>query len=97
MIKKIALYVAIVIGLLIVGVAGLAATKPDSFSVQRKISIKAQPDRIYPLIADFHRWGEWSPWEKIDPAMKRTFSGTAAGKGSVYEWLGNQDVGSGRM
>jgi hypothetical protein len=97
MIKKIALIVAIVIGLLVVVVLGLASTKPDSFSVQRQLSIKAPPDKIYPLIADFHQWGEWSPWEKIDPAMKRTFSGNAAVKGSVYEWLGNKDVGSGRM
>src|SRR5207344_2338967 len=54
-------------------------------------------DKIFPLISDFHGWGSWSPYEKRDPAMKRTYSGAPSGKGAVYEWAGNSDVGSGRM
>ncbi len=81
--------------IVIVGV--LAANKPDTFRVQRAISIKAAPDKIFPLINDLHRWGEWSPYEKKDPAMKRTFSGSPLGVGAVYEWSGDKNVGSGRM
>jgi uncharacterized protein YndB with AHSA1/START domain len=75
----------------------LAATKSDTFSVQRAATVKAAPERIFSLIDDFHQWGTWSPYETKDPAMKRTFSGAASGKGAVYTWDGNNNVGSGRM
>lgn len=89
--------IGIVVVLLIVGVLIFAATKPDSFRVQRATSIKAPPERIFPHINEFQRWGAWSPYEKKDPAMKRTLSGPASGKGAVYAWEGNGDVGQGRM
>lgn len=73
-----------------------AATKPDTFRVQRATNIAAMPEKIFPLINDFHRWPAWSPWEKLDPAMKRTHSGAPEGIGAVYEWDGNKDVGAGR-
>ena|SRR5688572_18595791 len=93
MLKKIAL----VLAGLIVGLLAYAATRPDAMRVERTATIKAPPDRIFPLINDFHRWSEWSPWEKLDPAMTRTHSGAGEGRGAVYEWAGNSDVGSGRM
>jgi hypothetical protein len=52
---------------------------------------------VFPLINDFKHWGAWSPWEKKDPAMKRTFSAATAGKGATYAWEGNRDVGQGSM
>src|SRR5437588_365969 len=67
------------------------------FSVQRATTVKAPPERIFPLINDFHQWATWSPYENKDPAMKRSYSGTASGKGAVYAWEGNKNVGSGRM
>jgi hypothetical protein len=87
----------IVVVVLIAGVLGLAATKPDTFSVQRSTSIKAPPEKIFVALNDFHRWTDWSPWEKLDPNMKRTQSGAASGKGAIYEWEGNSKVGAGRM
>jgi uncharacterized protein YndB with AHSA1/START domain len=92
--------IIIVVVVLIVGVAGLlgfAATKPDAFRIQRAASFKAPPERIFPLLNDFHSWASWSPWEKLDPALKRTYSGSANGRGAVYEWEGNKKVGQGRM
>ena len=89
--------IAIVVIVLVAAVLGFAMTKPDSFRVQRTVKINAPPDKIFPLINDFHGWGAWSPWEKADPAMKRTYSGAANGKGAVYEWDGNSKVGTGRM
>src|SRR5256885_15052485 len=88
---------AIVVVVVIAGVLGFAATKPDSFRVQRTASIKAPPEKIYALINDLNGWKTWSPYEKKDPAMKRTLSGAPTGKGAVYEWAGNKDVGKGRM
>jgi Polyketide cyclase / dehydrase and lipid transport len=93
MLKKIA--VAIVV--LIVGVLIFAATKPDTFRVQRVISIKAPPEKIFLLINDFKAWTAWSPWEKKDPAMKRTYGVVTSGKGAKYAWEGNNDVGQGSM
>lgn len=89
--------IAIVVVVAIAAVLGLAATKPDTFRVQRAASIKAPPDKVFALINDFHQWGQWSPWEKLDQDLKRTFSGPASGKGAVYEWTGNSKVGAGRM
>jgi uncharacterized protein YndB with AHSA1/START domain len=89
--------IAIVIVVLVAGVLILAATKPDTFRVQRAASIKAPPEKIFALINDFNRWGAWSPWEKKDPTMKRTFGAATSGKGAVYAWDGNKDVGQGRM
>ena len=75
----------------------LAARKPDTFSVRRATTVEAPPEKIFPLINDFHQWGTWSPYEHKDPAMKRSYSGAASGKGAVYAWDGNKNVGSGRM
>ena len=86
-----------ILAVLIIALALVVLTRPDSFRVQRSLLIKAPPDRIYPLIADFHAWQQWSPWEKIDPALQRTYSGPANGTGAVYAWAGNKDVGKGRM
>jgi hypothetical protein len=89
--------IAIVVVVLIAALLGFAATKPDTFRVQRTTSIKAPPEKIFPLINDLHNWASWSPYEKKDPGMNRTHSGAANGKGAVYEWEGNGDVGKGRM
>jgi Polyketide cyclase / dehydrase and lipid transport len=89
--------IAIVLAVAIAVVLFLAATKPDSFSVERATSVTAPPDKIFPLIDDFHQWGAWSPYENKDPAMQRSYSGAASGKGAVYGWDGNSNIGSGRM
>ena len=93
MFKKILLAVVVVIAAILI----FAATKPDIFRVQRAAGIKAPPEKIFAIINDFKRWDAWSPWEKKDPAMKRTFGATTDGKGAVYAWEGNKDVGQGRM
>ena len=87
----------LVVVILLGSVLVLAAMKPDTLHVQRTTSVNAPPEKIVPLINDFHKWGAWSPYEHKDPAMKRTFSGAASGKGAIYEWSGNSEVGSGRM
>ncbi|HET7791801.1 MAG TPA: SRPBCC family protein [Rhizobacter sp.] len=93
MFKKIAL----VLVLLVAAVLLYATTRPDTFSVQRSALIKAPPEKVFPLLNDFHSWPAWSPWEKLDPAMKRTHTGPAAGKGAAYAWEGNSKVGKGSM
>ena len=89
--------IAAVIALAVAIVLISAIRKPDAFRVQRVATIKAPAESIFSLINDFRRWGSWSPWENKDPAMKRTFSGADRGKGAVYAWDGNKNVGSGRM
>ena len=86
---------ALAVAILIVLI--LAAGKPNTFSVRRETRVKAAAEKIFPLINDFHQWGSWSPYENKDPAMKRSYSGAASGKGAVYGWEGNKNVGSGRM
>jgi uncharacterized protein YndB with AHSA1/START domain len=92
--------IGIVAAVLLVAIAAIlvqAAMKPDTFRVERTASIKAPPEKIFPLISDFDNWGAWSPYEKKDPNMKRTRSGAANGKGAVYAWDGDKNVGKGRM
>jgi uncharacterized protein YndB with AHSA1/START domain len=94
---EVVMIIAITVAIAIAIVLILAATKPDTFSVRRVTTVRAPPEKIFPLINDFQQWGTWSPWEDKDPAMKRTYSGAGSGKGAVYAWDGNKNVGTGRM
>ena len=89
--------ILIVLAVAVAAVLAFAATKPDNFSVQRSASIKAPPEKISGVLADFRGWQAWSPFEKMDPAMQRSFSGAEKGKGAVYAWSGNSQAGAGRM
>lgn len=93
MLKTIAIVAVVAIAAILI----FAATRPDTFRVQRAATIQAPPEKIFALIGDFQRWDAWSPWEKKDPAMKRTFSAATSGQGAVYAWEGNKNVGQGRM
>ncbi len=86
----------IVVAVLIAAVLAYAATKPDAFTIRRSILIAAPPEKIFPMIDDLRPQSAWSPFEK-DPNMKRTHSGAPHGKGAVYEWDGNRQVGAGRI
>jgi hypothetical protein len=94
---KVVKAILIVLAVAIAAVLAFAATKPDSFSVQRAASIKAPPEKISAVLSDFRGWEAWSPWEKVDPKMKRTYSGEPSGKGAKYAWVGNGEVGEGSM
>lgn len=93
MLKKILIAVAAVVVLLI----GFIATRPATFQVERSAVIGAPPTLLFAQLTDFGRWSAWSPWEKLDPAMKRTLSGAPGTVGHAYGWIGNDEVGEGRM
>ena len=93
MFKKIVLVIVALVAIVLI----IAVFKPGNFAVQRTATIQAPPEKIFPLINDYHNWPAWSPWEKLDPNMKRTLSGPPSGTGSVYEWDGNSKAGKGRM
>jgi uncharacterized protein YndB with AHSA1/START domain len=95
--KKI--FISIITALIVIVVALFiyAATLPNTFRVQRTATIKAQPEKIFALINDFHRWDSWSPWSKLDPNMKTIYEGPTNGNGAVYAWEGNDKIGKGRM
>ncbi|MFN0140062.1 MAG: SRPBCC family protein [Pyrinomonadaceae bacterium] len=97
MIKKIVL---VVLALLVVVVAGFlvaVAMQPDELKITRSTSVSAPPAKVFEQVNDFNKWAAWSPWEKLDPAMKKEISGAPSGKGAVYYWNGNDEVGEGRM
>ena len=93
MLKTIAYSVVAVVGAVLL----YAATKPDTFYVQRSTSIQAPPEKIFAVLNDFHQSASWSPYEKKDPAMKRSFSGAESGKGAIYQFEGNKEVGKGKL
>lgn len=86
-----------IVALIVVGVLAATLAKPNTFRIERTAQIDAPPETVFPLIDDFRNWTQWSPWENIDPALKRTYSGAAHGTGAIYAWEGNDKVGSGRM
>jgi uncharacterized protein YndB with AHSA1/START domain len=94
--KRIALGIVGMIGLFVLAVSGLALTKPQTFRVQRDVTIAAPAEVIFSNIEDFHRWEAWSPYEKLEPTIKKSFSGPERGLGASYSWEG-QKVGSGKM
>jgi len=77
--------------------AGFVASRPSAFHVERSIDVAAPPERVAAHVNDFHAWTAWSPYEKKDPGMKRTYSGAPSGRGASYAWQGNAEVGEGRM
>lgn len=88
---------ALVLVALLAVVLVYAATRPNTFRVERSLTIQAPPEKIFAHLQDFRRWGDWSPWDRIDPAMKRTYSGAESGLGAAYAWEGNNNIGAGRM
>jgi len=93
MVKKIFI-VLLVLG---AGVVVFASTRPDNYHVERATRMAAPAAVIFAQLEDFKAWPTWSPWEKKDPQMTKTFSGPPTGVGSSYAWKGNKEVGSGRM
>jgi len=91
--KKILIGVVAVIAVILIA----AAFQPDDYRVTRNTAIAAEPAKVFALVDDFHEWTKWSPWEKLDPNMTRSFEGPASGNGAVYSWQGNGDVGKGKM
>ena len=91
------LYIVVILLAVVVVVLTFASTRPNDFSVKRSIEINAPAETVFALINDFRQWPKWSPWEKLDPNLKRRLSGAEAGRGAVYEWEGNKQVGAGRM
>jgi hypothetical protein len=90
-------YIAIAIGLAVIVLLIVAAMQPATYHVERTTTIAAAPEKIHPLVDDFHNWQQWSPWAHLDPNMKVSYSGPSSGPGAVYEWEGNSKVGKGRM
>jgi hypothetical protein len=89
--------VAAVLVVLVAAFLIFAATRPTDFRVARSRTLAAPPAAVHPYVNDFHKWPEWSPWEKLDPTMKKEYSGAPAGPGATYYWTGNNKVGEGRM
>ncbi|WP_447752594.1 SRPBCC family protein [Pseudomonas nicosulfuronedens] len=90
-------WIALVVVLAVVVVLVLAANRPGTFRVERSALIQVSPEEVQGYIEDFHQWPRWSPFEKLDPAMQRTFSGAEKGRGAVYAWAGDGKAGAGRM
>ena len=93
MIKKILIGLVIIVAVLIV----IIALQPTHYRVERSTTISAPPATVFAQVNDFHKWDAWSPWAKMDPAMKQNFDGAPAGTGAGYSWVGNSQVGEGRM
>ena len=91
------MFILLAIAVIVVVLVMVIVTRPADFSLSRSTTISAPPQAVFPQVNDLHNWEAWSPWAKIDPAMKTTFAGPAAGTGSIYTWVGNNKVGAGRM
>ncbi len=91
------IYVLIGLAVIIIVFVVVVALQPSEFTVTRSAAIAAPPEAVFAQVNDLHKWEAWNPWGKIDPAMKQTYEGAAAGNGAIYSWVGNAKVGEGRM
>lgn len=93
MLKKVVLALAVAV----VGFFALVASRPSTFRVERSLTMAAPAELPFGLVNSFGNWRHWSPWEKLDPAMKKTLDGPFAGPGAIYMWSGNDKAGQGKM
>jgi uncharacterized protein YndB with AHSA1/START domain len=93
MLKKVLIVVALILIVFVV----VIAIQPGQYRVVRTVNVAAPPATVFDEVNDLHKWDAWSPWAKLDPAMKQTFDGPPAGTGAIYHWSGNNKVGEGRM
>lgn len=94
---KVLAIIALVAIVVFGGILALATMQPDEFRVARSKAINAPPEKIFPYLNDLRQFALWSPFEKKDPDMLRTFSGPASGVGAVYEFAGDGNVGKGKL
>lgn len=95
--KKILLGALVVIGLIVLVFCVVVAVQPATYHIERSATINAPATVVFQHVNDFHKWDAWSPWSKLDPAMKTSYEGASAGTGAIYYWNGNDQVGEGRM
>src|SRR5436190_13531123 len=93
MLPKILLVVAALVFVFLI----IVALRPGDFRVTRNGTINAPPAAAFAQVNDFHNWEAWSPWAKLDPNMQQAFEGPPSGAGAIYTWMGNSQVGQGRM
>jgi hypothetical protein len=91
------LTILLVIALVILGFVGFIAARPEDFSITRSATLPAPASAIFPHVNDFRLWRDWSPWAKMDPNVKNTFTCPATGEGAAFSWDGNDKVGAGAM
>jgi hypothetical protein len=93
MLIKILIAIAVIVVVFVV----VVALQRSDFRVARSTTISARAPAVFAQVNDFHKWEAWNPWGKIDPAIRQAYEGAAAGNGAVYTWVGNKNVGEGRM
>ena len=93
MLKKILIALLAIVAVLCI----VIMMQPATYKVTRTTTMAAPPETVFALVNDYHKWEAWSPWAKIDPNVKTTYSGADSGTGAIYAWAGNSDVGEGRM
>ena len=89
--------ILIALAVIVVVFVAIVVTRPSEFRVARTATVAAPAPAVFAQVNDFHKWEAWNPWAKIDPAMKQTYEGAPAGPGAIYTWVGNNEVGQGRM
>jgi polyketide cyclase/dehydrase/lipid transport protein len=89
--------IVVALAVIVVSFVALVVTRPSEFRVARTATVAAPAPSVFAQVNDFHKWEAWNPWAKLDPAMKHAYAGAPAGTGAVYTWVGNHEVGEGRM
>lgn len=93
MLKKILIGLAVIVIVFLI----VVALQPSAYRVTRSAIVAAPPEAVFPHVNELKKWAAWNPWEKLDPNMKLTYAGPNAGVGASYSWVGNNEVGEGRM
>lgn len=85
------------LGLALLALIVTIALQPAEFRIARSTTVAAPAAAVFRHLNDFRAWQAWSPWAKLDPDCKNTYSGAPEGVGAAMAWEGNDKVGKGSM
>jgi len=97
LVAKVLIAIAAIVAVVVLGFVVVVAMQPTDFRYARTATMSAPADEVFAQVNDFHKWNDWSPWAKLDPAAKNSFEGPSEGEGAIFRWSGNDEVGEGKM
>src|SRR5688572_16407495 len=95
--KKILIGLAVFVSVIVLLVTFLGVLAPKQFVVEREVLINKPKDFVFAELKQVRNHGNWSPWERKDPNLKKDYKGTDGTVGFVASWAGNKEVGVGEQ
>lgn len=90
--------IGLLLGFLVAFLAYAFLLAPKHIEVKKEITIDAPVEKTFDFIRSLKKLSNETVWQKIDPNVKKTYSGIDGQVGSVYKWESNhKNVGVGEQ